>query len=273
MAVKAAPKPAPHLRDLFLRGKEVTLTHPDAGGLVVWVQKPSSIQQEKAARAARAKRARRRAELLDAKTDERLSLVLEVDSLTLDEIADQFMALKRADLHRQAVNEIMFSPDYGSDWGKEGEKYIDLVDALIEKGKELSESQDGATQSFDEDPEWVRLNGLQNVFEREVTERAQELMDTAKEELIATKAVEDIRADYLKRHIDTEGELAWYIEYKTQMIYYATRYVDDHDRLYFASATEVLDMPVPVQSQLMDEYEALVQDAGDLKNSLTPQGS
>lgn len=270
-----ANKPAPHLRDLFLKGQEYEFKSPPATGVKVWVQRPSSVHQEVASRAARAKRARRRTELLSPESEEHKSLKLEINELSLDQITDELLGLRRADFQRQALNEVLYSEEHGSDWGKEGEKYMDLLEATVQRIDEITKAaeEEGVEPKYAEDPEWKRLNELQMQFQKEVDERQAEITDMERSELVASKTVEEIKSDYFRRHVDAESDGVWYMEYKQQMLYFAVRHIDDHARFYFESATEIGDMPVDIQRELLEVTESLNLEADELKNSLTPQAS
>lgn len=268
-----ADKPAPHLRDLFLKGQEYEFKSPPATGLRVWVQRPSSIQQDLAARAARTKRTRRRAELLNKDSDERRALEMELADLDLDGMLNELLGLKSAEFQRQALNEVLYSEEYGSDWGKEGEKYMDLLDALIQRSDELTAQAGDGTPDFENDEEWKRLTGLQDQFQREVSERQVEIVDEARAEFAADKTLDEIRDLYIKRHVEADADGVWYMEYKHHMLYYSVRDLEEHSKLYFDSPAEVSDMPIEIQRELLDITEALSMEAEQLKNLLTPQPS
>ena len=231
------------------------------------------MQQDMASRAARAKKTRRRSELLSKDSEERQALDMEIAELSAEEVAKQLLQLQQSDLQRQALNEVLYSKDFGSDWGKEGEKYMDLLDAVIQRSEEIAaqaEEEGLDVPNFSDDEEWNRLNDLQQLFQDEVSERFNELADDALNQMLVTKDADQIRKDYMKRHIDAEADTVWYMEYKLHMLYYATRTLDDHKKLYFESATEVMDMPPQVQRQLLEALESISREVDDLKNSLTP---
>lgn len=265
---------SPHLRDLFHRGEEITLTHSEAAGIKLWVQKPSAVQQEMASRRARGKKTRRRAELLNPQSDERMALVQEVEAMDLTEIVKEHLNLKRPEFQQQAVNEIMFNPEVGSNWGKEGEKYADLLDALLQRTDEIiAEAGEDGSPDFEGDEEFQRLAAIQDTFEKEVTDRIRELMDDYEAELVLSDDPKTLRKDYITRHIANEADFAWFVEYRTQMLYYSCRDPEDHNTLYFEDANEVLDLPLEIQQELYNMYDRITKGAEELKNSLTPQSS
>ena len=67
--------------------------------------------------------------------------------------------------------------------------------------------------------------------------------------------------------------MAWYEEYRVYQVYYACRYPEDHNKLYFSRADKILGMPPGVRQQLFDAFDEIDVAGLDLKNLLTSLSS
>lgn len=271
----------PHLSELFENGTEVTVAYPGKPETKLWIERPSPDQHEECMKKARSDRARRYYELNDEKSDERLALLQEVNGMTKEEIVEALLERQRRFLDRQALNDVLFSEEYGSDWGKEGEKWSEVLDAISERYKEIDErnaeleaakADEDALTNPDEDEELNRLSKIQEKFEEEVTERRADLLEDAKRE-IAVKNIELLREELIDHRTNLEADLTWFTTFKFEQLFRAVRYPSDHSVLYFKSASQIKALPRVVQEQLMDGLNQVDIDVEALKNSLTPLSS
>lgn len=267
-----------HLSALFENGREVSIAYPGKPTTMVWIERPSPDQHEECLRRARADRARRYAELMADDSDERLALLQEVNKMDKEEVVDALMDKERRSLERQALNDVLFSEDHGSDWGSEGEKWSAILDALTARYREIDErnkelkAANAAEESLtkpDADEEIQRLSRIQENFETEVKARLEELVNDWKLQ-ISVHVIEKLREDLVQQRIDLECDIAWFATFKFEQLYRAVRYTSDHTVLYFKNSNQIKALPRVVQEQLMEGLNEVDIDVEALKNSLTP---
>lgn len=267
-----------HLSDLFENGREVTINYPGKPPVTVWVERPNPGQHEECLRRARSDRARRYQELMSPDSDERLALLQEINQMDKEELVEAVVERDLRKIDRQALNDVLFSEDYGSDWGKEGEKWSDVLQALTDRfneidarNKELKEANadESALVSPEDDEEIQRLSKVQDQFQGEVNERKEELLANRKVE-VAARSTEKLREELMEQRIDLECDVIWFTTFKFEQLYRAVRYPNEHTTLYFKNAEQIKALPRLVQEQLMDGLNEVDIDVEALKNSLTP---
>lgn len=267
-----------HLSDLFENGKEHVIAYPGKPETKVWIERPSPDQHEECMKRARSDRARRYHELTDEKSDERLALTQEIWGLNKEGLVQALLEKERRVLERQALNDVLFSEDHGSDWGSEGEKYSSVLDAIASRFQEIEErnkelkaanADEEALTKVDDDEEIQRLTVVQETFEAEVKERRDELLQDKKVEISALP-IDKLREDLMQQRIDLECDVAWFATFKFEQLYRAVRYPEDHLMLYFKNAGQIKALPRIVQEQLMEGLNEVDIDVEALKNSLTP---
>ena len=267
-----------HLSDLFEVGKIVTVAYPGKPETQVWVERPSPDQHEECTRKARADRARRYQELMDDNSDERLALFQEVQKMDKEQVVDALMEKERRNLERQALNDVLFSEDYGSDWGSEGEKWSAILEAITDRYREIDDrnaelkaanADEEALTDPDQDEEIQRLSKVQGNFEAEVKERRDELVKDKRTE-IAVGRVDALRRELIQQRIELECDIAWFATFKFEQLYRAVRYINDHTVLYFKNSNQIKALPRVVQEQLMEGLNEVDIDVEALKNSLAP---
>jgi hypothetical protein len=267
----------PHLAELFGTGKEVPIIIEGKPEIVVWMQRPDAAEQELAVKTARAKRATRYHELTASESPERLAVVQEAELMDKPALVQAMLEKDQRNYETQALNDVLFSTDYGSDWGKEGETWTDLLDAIQIRLKEIDE-RNKELQAADveegiidpqTDPDIVRLSAVQEKFEGETRSRRDELLEEARE-TIALKPIDRLRQDLITHRIELESDLEWFTTFKYEQLYFSVRYLDNQDQYYFKSPNQIKGLPRPIQDLLFEEFQAIDMDVGELKNSLTP---
>jgi hypothetical protein len=267
-----------HLADLFENGKEVLIVYPGKPETKVWIERPSPDQHQECLNNARATRARRFYELSEENSGERMAFVQETNALDKEELVEALLEKERRMLERQALNEVLFSEEFGSDWGNEGDKYSDLLGAISDRYAEINQRNNELKAANvdetnivnpDDDEEIVRLSKIQETFEVEVKARRDELAADKRLE-IAVHGIEKLREQMLEQRIALECDMVWFATFKFQQLFYATRYMADHSRLYFRNVSQIKGLPQLVQEQLMDGLNEVDIDVEALKNSLTP---
>lgn len=269
-----------HLEELFSDGGPLTINYPGHPEVTLWLSRPNVLQQKDIVKKARAAKARRKQELMDKSGDERLAIDLEVDDMSKGDLVERMIEGEAQKYMQQATNEVMFNPDVGSNWGEEAEEYLAVVDAVLARlteiqdhNNELEEAgvEEGRIMPTD-DEELVRLSAEQERFNEEVQVRYNALIDDRKKE-VALRKSEDLRREYHKGVIERECDMAWFEEYRSWQIYYACRYEDDHNRLYFTRADKIMGLPPSVRTQIFEAFDQIDLAGNDIKNLLTSLSS
>lgn len=267
----------PHLSDLFKSGQLVKVQVADPEDperdidLELWFQRPTAVQQQEALTKARAKQARLQEKVSDRDSDEFLSIKQSVSELnTIDDLVEALYAFEEGELRQEAYNEVLYNKDVGSDWGEEGEIYLDLLGGIRDRFEEIVGEgvDDESMKAVDEDEEIKNLQAVQEKFESEV-EAQLEQKATVKRAALANGTAEDLREALIKKLIGVEGGMAWMQEYRIRMLYYTVRYPDNHKKLYFKNPDDIWDLPDSVRDQLQNLWDETDQDLSDLKNSLS----
>ncbi len=267
----------PHLAELFGTGKEVSIIIEGKPEITVWMQRLDAAEQELAVKTARGKRAARFHELTAPESPEHLAVTQETELMDKPALVQAMLEKDQRNYETQALNDVLFTTDYGSDWGKEGETWTDVLDALQIRLKEIDErNRELKAADVEEgiidpqtDPDIVRLNAVQEKFEVETRSRRDELLKEAKE-TIALKPIDKLRQDLIAHRVDLEADLEWFTTFKYEQLYFAVRYMENQDQYYFKSPNQIKGLPRHIQDLLFEEFQAIDVDVGDLKNSLTP---
>lgn len=269
-----------HLEKMFSTGKLFNIKIPDADDIELWIERPNVIQMRDVVKKSRASKARRKQELLNRKSDERLTIDLEIDDMNKKALVEFLSARVRQEKLQQATNDVMFDSSVGSDWGVEGEEYLAIVDAVIvrleeieDHNKSLSEADvKGGRISAIEDEELGRLSAEQERFSGEVTKRHDELMERIMVE-VALKSVSELSKEVKDVRIELECDMAWFEEYRVLQLYYACRYPDDHKKLYFSVPTALTELPAHIRGQVFEAFDEIDVSSADAKNYLTSLSS
>lgn len=261
-----------HLRDLFNEGTKAVIQYGDEA-FEIWLQRPSSVQEDDAFGRGRAKRARLLAKYNDKDSDEYVTMKMEVDALDRDALLAELLDAKNPDHKSQAMSEVLYGPE-GSDWGESGEKYLDLVEAVQERLEEIVALNESATEAqnvimMDQDDEMVRLNAEQEKFDKEVDERFVQLQEGEKARLDAFDN-DRLRKMVWDHRVDALGNLAWYSEYRLNQLHYACRYIENKDELYFEDVNEFKNLPPTIQQAISNNFDAIDVSGADLKKLLSP---
>lgn len=269
-----------HLSDLFKVGKLAPIVYPGMDDVEIWVTRPNSPQQDLVKKKSRSAKARRQLELA-ADAEEGIAIRLEVNDMKKPDVVDSLLTRKVGEYRQQAFNEVLFSKDHGSDWGEEGDEYLSVISAIIERADEIEsynkelraatpegEEAAGLIDVF-EDEELTKLNAIQEKFSEETTARSAELIEQERIEL-SSLTLSELRETLIKERIELECDVEWMVTRRYGMLFYACRYPDDHSKLYFKEVADIQALPQLVQEQLFTAYEDTELGVEDVKNSLTP---
>lgn len=270
-----APERKAHLSDLFKSGKDLIIEDGEGNEYALWVQRPSSIQQDEARATANARAVKIRLQYKNEDSDHYVSMRAQFDDIEdKDELLDFRVRYSDNDRSQQAFSEVLFG-DEGSDWESEEKNYMALLDSISSRYEEIQRfNQEMAAAGSEEaidiegDEELKDLLERQEQFAKEVAE-VKEVLDAEERKLHVNKPLQQLRNEVIKETIETEAKLYWYEQYQTRMVYFAVRFPDDHDKLYFSRAEDVLELPTFIKDQVWNAYEEVERGAEDLKNSLS----
>lgn len=268
----------PHLRDLFRVGQEVPISidaDPE-NDIKIYMRVPSPDQQQEAIRRAGAKQARVKSSHKDKDGDDYQTLMSSVEEFeTKDELVEFLLKLADSELQEEAYNDILYNDDYGSNWtestnerGMEGRDYLNTLQAMFDRRNEV-QAMGG---KLEEDEEYTRLDATFRAFQDEVTERHGALRQ-AKALKFQNEGEDELRAKVAKDMIDVIAKTSWLQEYNDWMIFFACRYPDRPNVLYFNSPLEIDDLPPSVQKQIHEGFAEVNQAGTDLKDLPTPGSS
>lgn len=250
----------PHLSDLFETGTLIKLSLGEDAEIELWLEKPATVQQDDAINKAKAKRARVMVAHRDEKSDEFVALDAEMKGMSRDALTDQLLQIKDDDFRKQATSEVLYG-DQGTDWGEQGEDYIDLLDAVNQRIIEIREHNDSLTEDDShliilagKDEELLRLEEVSKKFGAEVDERRQVLAD-GETALLGNAETEELRERVHESRVELDAHLAWFQEYRMRMLYYSVRYPGKHEKRYFDNMDQLMQLPGWVQQALLGQYD------------------
>lgn len=248
------------LSELFQVGKEV-LINDNTGGepARVYIRKLSPNDQEKALRRANAARATVLAKKNTPEDEEWQVKFFEAQEMSREE---KIRTLIGQDILKYRMSrEAELEHDEESEWGKEG--YL----------QSLRDSWDDVmAKRYAEDPEDVEALQVRNELQRfmETVD-----VDVKAEEASRIDSWSDIPDDKVDEKIvgkllELDADAAWLKEFRRCEIWLAVRDPDDKKSLYFESRDEVTELPIEVITRLMAEYQSLIVDPQEGKDSRPP---
>lgn len=270
----------PHLNQLFRTGKEIKILIERADDepieVFIWMRSPSHEQQEQAMAKARAKQARRRVLLKDREGDEFLGLAGDVETMERDNVIDQMLQFKQADIRQQAYHGVLYREELdneGNAYTKSTE-YLSVVlaqqDRLEEIQKHNESLPDGVEAVLPEDDEeFQRILAEINNINAQIDAEEQEILER-ETILLKRLPIEDLKETFIQELINTDIGLTWYEEYKGWMVFFACRQFEDRNKLYFGSKDDLYDLPDWIRRKLFGEWDAFENPINDIKNSLAP---
>ena len=264
------------LQDLFKTGEEIELDLGEQGAFKLYFRKPTPQQREEAVSIAKSKALRVKRGYRDKEADAHQGLISQVENLSHEELVENLLEFDLSDLRTAAYNEVLYGAT-GSDWSSEGLNYIDLVTAIRNRMQEIQNYNEALTEGeepieFHTDEELKGLMSDREIFENEVKDTVEGVVQEKRVELRGMTD-ETLISRWVNRSIELESNMAWYQEYRVNMLYHAVREVDDHDKLYFNNRSEIEELPFYISMQLHDHMDNIDRGVSELKNLLTPQPS
>lgn len=251
------------LEALFNKGDYVHFSADDQGNpiiresaemakpddLKIWIRPADPLQREMVVREAQAARARVLVASKDSDSSEWIQVHAFVSQLSQEGLIEYVIDLDENDRLSEARRDVLKE--------KEWEDFNSLRDAM----RQYEEAG-----SPEDDPVWKPLLKRDEAFSQQVTTRARELRDNAREAMKLMPRAELEKRAFDKR-ADQAGTAAFMDAYELWMLYYACRDDDDHNELYFESPQEMRGQPQELQDALSNRLARFVVDAGEAKNS------
>lgn len=257
-----------HLRDLYVKGKETTLTDGrtveeettnDDGETVVervelpavqvYLRKINLTDSQTAFRKANAARARVLSSFADKESEAYQSVLADVLETPTEGLIDLTIGSEAVNLLDSAMSETADNEEWSKD---------DYLQGLYDAWEELKDGDP-------DDPERDRVRGELDRYEAEV----QKIVDAGLESLRRDKAEmnpESLREEAVKMMLKVQADAAWLDTFRKSEIYFATRHNDKRDERYFDSPGEVDELEPEVFGQLVREYQSITVDTQEGKD-------
>ena len=251
------------LADLFKVGKTHML-EVSVGGqdyeFEIWLRKPTVEQQGRARTKANATSVRTKRPYKDKESEEYASLWASIEDESRDDLIKTLIETERSTARQAAYHEVLHKEDVGSDWSEEGLDYQGVLAAMAQRFIEIATHNDSDPEDIinpGEDEELEKLRVINEQFDEEWAEHTERMLG------VFARRFEDIPLDDLQRQVvnkavELEGMVAFHTEYRMNMLYYACRNPEDKQKLFFDSKEEILELPLNIQVELLDELEALL---------------
>lgn len=264
---------SPHLKDLFGKGEEVTVVDTSGNEYIIFVVRPTSLQQEDARTKANGRLAKFKLDAMDPDSDRSVALRFTFSEIVdFDELVDMRLRYDEADAQELAFNELVHDED--SEWSKD-DRYMDLIAGIADRMSDIQkyneQMEDGDSEdriTFDEDGQLAPMLAEQDRFRADLDVRIGKL-EAEQRKIHAEMDEDELRSVLISKAIDLEARMTWYEAYQNRMLYYACRYPDQRKKFYFIEAEDVMELPSYLKQQLFSAYERIDQGTGDLKNLLS----
>lgn len=217
--------------------------------IVIWVQPPSPLQREEALREAQGARSRTllRARKDDESSDSATTKAF-VANMTYETLVDYVLTGEEQERRERAQRDVL---------GREEWKdFANLQDAM----RQWDEAGNPRTE------EWQPLIEKDLAFGRQVSEVTQRIR-AADREALSIMSREELERRAFEKRVELLGSQAFVREYEHQMVFYAARDEEDHQRLFFEDVNELLSMDDRIQELLSDTLATFIGDPAEAKNA------
>lgn len=253
------------LEDLYVVGREFTADDGQGDPIVVWLQKLTPLDHEKAIRRAGAAKAKVLMARHDREAENWQETYSDVDELgDREALIEYLIAEEVAKLRESAEREMAFKEE----WAKDG--YLTGLQDLWEDEEHPLRV---AYAEDPDDPEARRVFLELKRFSDSVEEQLAPEIENRKRDYIDTSD-DDLRSRATDELITLKAGLAWLREYRRCEVFFATREFGNHDVYYFAHRDVVEQLAPEVFAALSTAYQELVVDVASGKDSpKTPSSS
>lgn len=249
------------LSDLYVRGKELSITDGDGEPVKVWLQKLNEVDRDNVFRRANAARAQFMIESDNEDSDLFRSMYATVRTFEPRETLLSVVIAEDVAKARQRV-EAQLTHDEDS-WAKDG--YLQgLLDAWQGDDDHPGLS---ATQLEDpDDPEAARVWAELQRFETEVIDLVRHEADALRADW-AAKPDDALWREAARHMLKRAADDTFSRNFDRQQLFYCARDPDDHAKRYFEKVVEIDDLDDELRKHLIDQCNALTVDIVEGKDS------
>lgn len=248
-----------HLRDLYVRGKLVTISdspedNPEVEGetvdenaVQVYVKKLNMHETEQALRAANMVRAATIAASKDPEHTVYKSVLADVLDMPVEDMKDFLISLPLAEKRESVEAEIAANPEWEEDNVLQG-----LTDAWREglHDKFVKDAEDPEAK-----PVYEQLkrysDEVEAVLEREAVALRRDLDDLSEEEL---------RKRTTEQMLKNKADMDWSDAYRKSELLHAVRDPEDHTKKYFEGLSDLDELEKLTMLRLLAEYRGVTVD-------------
>lgn len=254
------------LGDLYVRGKELA---PDDGNgpVKVWMAKLNEVDREAALRRANAAKARY---LIDTDNEESDVFAAAYGDIREFEDRETLIRFIIGDELARARRRIEAERANDEDtWGKEG-----YLQGLYDEWTGTDESP-GLKETFETnpgDPDVERVKAELDRYREEVDDEVRAYGERLEKDWV------DVDLDTIRRRaahelLQLRANEAFVREYQRQQLFYSIRDAANHRQRYFSNIGEVDDLDDEVRVYLIDQFNSLMVDHVEGKDSPPPAAS
>jgi hypothetical protein len=256
------------LGDLYVRGRELAPSDGEGEPVKVWLAKLNEIDREAALRRANAAKARF---MIDADNEDGDLFAAAYAEFRVIEERDEVMAFVIAEDVGKARRRIEAQHALDEEtWGKD-----DYLQGLVDSWYGGDESQPGLSSVYEEDPEDPEAKRVLGELERfRQLVNAEVESDTAR----LMMDYEGVSIDSLWRKgahriLELRANDAFAREYRRQQLFFALRDPVNRRMRYFERVSEIDDLDDDLRDYLFEQYEDLMVDRTEGKDSPPPAAS
>lgn len=249
------------LSDLYVRGKELSVSDGEGEPVKVWLAKMNELDRESALRRANAAKAKFTLTSENEESEAFAAAYAEIRDLSDREEVTLFIIADEVAQARRRLESEALTDEEG--WGK-NDYLAGLLDAW--QGDEDNRGLAEVQAEDPEDPEAKRVWGEIQRFHDEITKSTE--MET--ERLLKDFELTDIEALRRKathRLLEMQSVETFVREYRRQQIFYAVREPDNRHKRYFGTVAEIEDIDDELRDFLLEQYDGLVVERREGKGS------
>lgn len=255
------------LSDLYVRGRMLAPNDGEGEPVQVWMAKLNELDREASLRRANAAKARH---LVDADNEDgelfagayaEIREIEERDELVIFLIADDVAKARRRIEAQRALDE--------DTWGKE-----DYLQGLLDAWSG-DDQNPGLSTTYDEDPEdpevkrvWDELGR----FQEEVSTALRHETETLRKDF-EDASTETLRRKAAHKLLELRANEEFIREFKRQQLFFSLRDPVNRRMRYFDSVRELDDLDDELRTYLAEQYETLMVDRTEGKDSPPPADS
>ena len=249
------------LKDLYVRGTEVTLDDGQGEPVVVWVQKLNPVEHKTSVDKAGALRARILTISKDPDNEDYQTIVNQVLDAEPSELIDLHCMVERARIAQMVSAEIADNAEW------KDENYLTGLIQSWQDEFEVKHKEDP------EDEEAARVHSELARFDQKVADETDHRIEVFKDGL-ETMSLQELQDMAIDHNVKLTADLAWNNEYTHWALFHAVRHSDDRKKRVFGTRKDLDELQVPVFTALRDALTSMTVDVMEGKDSAaTPPSS